>query len=61
MIIVGDVIVVNETADEVILKARFLMLISAEAQGFLFVRAQMLDKQVSIHGLIVDARRIQRK
>src|SRR5256885_3948683 len=61
MIIVGDVIVVDETADEVILKALFLVLAAAEAQGFLFVRAQMLDEQVSVHGLIVDARSIQRK
>ena len=53
-VIVGDVIIVDEAADELILEALFLMLTSAEAQSFLLVCAQMLDEQVSIHRLVVD-------
>ncbi len=61
MVIVGNVIIVDEAVDEVILEVLFLMLTSREAQGCLLMCAQMLDEQVSIHRLVVDTRHIQRE
>jgi hypothetical protein len=58
MVIVRDVVKIDEPSNHIILKALFRLHPSTKTQRFLLVRSKMLDQQISIDWLIVNARTI---